>query len=321
VGLGRSAVLTTDVNGRWSRGWLQWPGFTSLVGQMGAWLARGIQSEGVRVAASAAQGRLRIDVDATLGEDVWDTGLDLTARIVGPSGEALEPVVLEARGAGHYQADVQAPRAGAYLVTVVRGDGTVIAATGAESSSGAEVTAEGGNRALLEEIASRSGGKVRADLEHLFEERGSLRHASLPIHRELAWLAIVLVLLTVAVRRLPAPPVGVWFSRIVTWFQRDKGELSAKETTVVVASDALEKIRSRRKEEKQANAPNVPIVPRVEVRETSESEVVGAMEVTENQPEEKVRGEQQAVAKSIGEKESTTGGLDSLVAKKRARKR
>src|SRR5207248_11665823 len=83
IGVGRSAVLTSDVDGRWTRDLLAWPGAPAVMAQTGLWLARGVHDAGVRVMAVPARGKVRVEVDATTSTGRWDTGLDLEARVMG----------------------------------------------------------------------------------------------------------------------------------------------------------------------------------------------------------------------------------------------
>ncbi|MEZ4405274.1 MAG: VWA domain-containing protein [Polyangiales bacterium] len=240
VGAGRAAALTSDLDGRWTRDFLAWPGATSMMGQVGAWLARGVADRGVRVTAAADRGRVRVEVDATTAAGRWDTGLDLEARVLAPDGSTVR-VPLEARGAGRYGADVDAPRSGSWIVTVTSAGQGVVGVTGAEVVASAEVTARTGDAALLAEVSSRTGGRVRTDLRGLYDVPRSPRARSRSMERALLWAALALLLIEVALRRLPAPslaPARAW------WAKRSQRPAPTAESDGT--DDALAAMRAKR---------------------------------------------------------------------------
>jgi uncharacterized membrane protein len=249
AGAGRAAALSTDLNGRWSAGFAAWPGATSLVSQLGLWLARGVQDGGVRVAAVALPGRVRVEVDVTTDEGRWDSAQDLEAQVAGPAGEHWR-VPLEPRGPGRYEAEVAAARGGSYLVAVSAPSRGLLGVTGAEVLPAAELTARGGAAALLAEVALRSGGRVRNSLRGVFREPRRTYRETRPWVAPWLWLGLLSLLGSVASRRVP--PMN--FAR---WRARRGGALTRAAPTPTPTDRALEVLRARREAPAEA-APAAP---------------------------------------------------------------
>jgi len=242
AGVGRSAALQSDLDGRWTREFLRWPGSTALVSQMGLWLARGVRDRGIGVVATATPGRVRVVVDASLETGGYDTGARLEAQIVSPGGTTVR-VPLEARGPGRYEAEAEAGRAGSYLVTVVRPGSGVVGITGAEVSASAERTGRAGNTALLGEIAARSGGEVRRDLRGLFAGARPERVTRVSLVRGLWALALGWLLLGVMLSRLPAPSLA----RLrAAWAARRRTAPGSDAPTAEATDNPLTRLRAHR---------------------------------------------------------------------------
>lgn len=288
IGVGRSAVITSDLDGRWTRALLSWPGTSAMLGQAGIWLARGVHDGGVRAVAVASRGRLRVEVDATTDTGRWDSALDLEARVLTPSGVTVR-VPLEARAPGRYEADLEAPRSGSYLVTVLTPSSGVVGVTGAEVTASSEVTALPGDPARLVELADRTGGRVRTHLRDVFTGPRVERRSSRPITSPLLWAALALLLLEVAARRLPAPDIAA----LRAWWAKRRATRVVADAPAEEPDAALAMLRARREETRRA-----PVV---------KSEPV----VVKSEPVSEVKSEPVSDAKR--------GDLDDLVAKKRAR--
>jgi uncharacterized membrane protein len=304
IGTGRSAALMSDLEGRWTRDFVAWPGASAIIGQMGLWLARGVSDSGVRVMAVAHRGRVHIDVDATTGTGRWDTGLDLEARVVTPAGTTVR-VPLEARAAGRYEAEIEAPRSGSYLVTVLSGGTGVVGVTGAEVIASAEVTAFPGNAALLAEIADRSGGRVRTHLRDVFNARRETRATSRSLVNFFLWTALALLVVEIALRRLPA--VSLAALRALWRKVRERlfasGDANVVTTAPVATEDALEALRARRAERPRAR--EVPVVQ-------------APVEVAETAPEAPAEPAKEPPSTPHAEDKTS---LDALVSRKRSRQK
>lgn len=290
IGVGRSAVITSDLDGRWTRALLAWPGASAMIGQVGAWLARGVRDGGVRAVAVASRGRLRVEVDATTDTGRWDSALDLEARVVTPSG-ATTRVPLEARAPGRYEADLEATRSGSYLVTVVSPSAGVVGVTGAEVTASSEITALPGDPARLAELADRTGGRVRTHLRDVFAGPRPEHRSSRPITAPLLQVALALLLLEVIARRVPAPDVAA----LRAWWAKRRAAHAPVETAPEPPDEALAMLRAKR----AASRPAPPVAPMIA------TPVAPSPPVTTRAEEKKP--------------EAPSSDLDALVAQKRAR--
>lgn len=243
VGVGRAAALQSDLDGRWTADFLRTPASTALVSQLGLWLARGVHDRRTQTTALAMPGRVRVVVDAALETGGYDTGATLEAQVVSPAGTSVR-VPLEARGPGRYEAEVEAPRTGSYLVTVLRPGVGVVGVTGAEVSASAERTGRAANLELLGEIAARSGGTVRHDLRGLFAGPRVVKTARVGWGRALWAVALGWLLLGAAFARLPAPPLARWRARWTAW--RGRTRTNAPEETPAAVETPLVRLRAHR---------------------------------------------------------------------------
>ena len=145
-GLGRTAALTTDVNG-WAGELADWPKLPGLVGTVVRWL----QARPATYAATVErQGtKLRVVVDA-VEDGAYVDGKMLNARVGGVT-ETLEQVA-----PGRYEGYLPATAGGDTLLVV---DGDDIVARESVDVSSAEFETQGGAE-LLTLIAERTGGQV-----------------------------------------------------------------------------------------------------------------------------------------------------------------
>lgn len=214
VGVGRSAVFTSDFKDRWGGAWTRWEGAPRLFGQLARDVARRADDPHVRLEADATGGSLHVRATAVDDDGRSESFRRLRARVGGPDGFSAD-VTLEAVGAGAYAATVPLARPGAYVVTAVdelRGE--PLATTGAALSAGEELRPTGSDRGLLARVAELTGGKVRDTLAGVFRERETRRFA----YRDLdAWLmaaAAVTLLASVGLRRIDLPdPFAAWRAR------------------------------------------------------------------------------------------------------------
>ncbi|MBX3272765.1 MAG: VWA domain-containing protein [Sandaracinaceae bacterium] len=209
-GVGQSAVFTTDAGAAWGRPWLAWPGYAALFGQLGRSLARSPERRDAQIAVTLDGGRGQIRVEAVDELGRVRNYLDLSATIAGPGGRSSE-VALTETASGRYEASFDADAPGPYLVTVrERGEG-LVGSAGVVRARGDELRGDGTDHARLAQIAALSGGRVReGSLARVFAERPPPIHAFTPLWRELVALAMILLLLSVALRRLVLPRRLAW---------------------------------------------------------------------------------------------------------------
>lgn len=205
AGLGRVAVFTSDYGGSWGEAWARWPGAAQLFAQLARSLARNQDDSQVRLELTHRDGQLQISVDALDSTGSLDSFRSLEALVAGPDGE-VQTLALRASGPGRYTAAWPLHRSGATLVSVQDSlSETLLATAGVESSSSDELKPTGTDRIALRGLAEASGGRMRDTLAGIFEDRPRARFAHVDVTGILAACTAVLLLLTVAARRLPAP--------------------------------------------------------------------------------------------------------------------
>jgi len=254
VGLGRAAAFTSDYKNRWGRAWTAYAPAGKLFGQLARDTARREDDPRAKLEADTSDGSLKLRADLLTPDGRADSLRALHAKVVDPTG-AVTDVPLAATGPGRYGADVPLGRKGTYVATLV--DDTkneVMATAGAVLGEGHELTMTGTDRALLERIATMTGGHVRSDLRGVFVERGRRAFVAAPLARVLSLASAVLLVASVAARKLGIPEVvGRALARLRTRRQaraderararaaRDEATTSLAERTFALAKKATRK--------------------------------------------------------------------------------
>ena len=208
AGLGRVAAFTSDAGGRWSRDWLDWPGFGTFWAQLARPIARPPTSPDTELVTLIRDGQLVIRLDAAREEGFLDY-LHVDGTVYTPAGTSIS-VRLRQTAPGRYEASVPASAPGNYVVALSPRRGSRRLAPvigGASQSSSAEFRRFHSNTALLAGIAELTGGRtlslVQPEAAELFDRSGMpASRAALPAWRSLLWMALALFMLDVAARRL-----------------------------------------------------------------------------------------------------------------------
>lgn len=221
AGLGQVAAFTSDADA-WAREWRQTELFDRFWTQAARRMARPPGRRWAQLDADIADGRLRLRLDAAGDDGRPLDSLLVPITVYGPSGHEIETMMTQT-GPGLYEAEVEAREPGSYVVAATPSRGAtaltpVIA--GAVAPRGAESRAARTDHALLRELAERTGGRVLALGEagpgvlsaSVLFDRASIepRIAPRPIWQPLIALAMALLLLDVATRRIAWDR---WFSR------------------------------------------------------------------------------------------------------------
>jgi Mg-chelatase subunit ChlD len=190
VGLGRVAVLNTDLSGRWSREWLRSPGLGEL---WGALLGQLWPTSGpVWLSWEIEEGKLRLVAEVEEGGR-WVNGLSLSGELAG------EPVEFVQVAPGRYEACIPSLAAGAYLLGLSEPTGRFGGTYTLSLPYPEELSAFGADQETLREIARLSGGAIISD-ELLPTTAGAGRF--LPLGRAFLWASAFAFLLDLALRKL-----------------------------------------------------------------------------------------------------------------------
>ncbi|MEO1535864.1 MAG: hypothetical protein AAFS11_09965, partial [Planctomycetota bacterium] len=208
AGLGRVAAFTSDARD-WSRAWIASGSFDSLWSRIAQSIARPAGGSDLELATTITDGQLEARLTAADAEGNPLDALTVRSTIYTPSGEAV-PIVLDQVAPGEYAASIPAPQAGNYIA-VVRPSGSegpmLPALGGTTQTSSLEHRSLQSNLAAVEQIAAAANGSVftvdslvPADLF----DRSSIepRKAESPLRDELLIIALALLLLDVAARRV-----------------------------------------------------------------------------------------------------------------------
>ncbi len=240
-GLGRSIAWTPDLKSAWARDWVRWSGYDAFFVQATKWMARQSDASGFRTDVFVEGGRGKVILEAFDEAGDYRNFLDLRAIVAGPDGSGRE-VTLRQTAAGHYEAEFDALRSGAYFVTVAERRGpaerssagsrskpedaaagtplelTRLATSGAVQSYPAEYRDLEPNPGLLRRLAEIGGGRLFAAVDPAID---AFRRSDRPVYaHEPLWfpliaLAAALLLLEIAVRRFVIPePVLALFRRV-----------------------------------------------------------------------------------------------------------
>ncbi len=208
VGLGRAAAFTSDADGGWSRRWIDWPGYGVFWTQLARTIARPATSPDAELLTMIRDGRLLITLEAARDEGFLDY-LHVDGVVYTPDGESI-PVRLSQTAPGRYETTTPAIVPGNYVVALSPRRGSRRLAPvigGASQSSSTEYRRFRSNTALLARMVEITGGK-QLDLADpqatdLFDRRGMApSRAALPAWQTLLWVALALLLLDVAARRI-----------------------------------------------------------------------------------------------------------------------
>jgi len=204
-GLGRAVAWTSDLRGRWTSEWLDWPGMPRLFSSMVSWTipaASGPLSVHLRAGASSGY--------VTVEEATASASGEMKARVAQPGGSALE-VVLSGTAPGRYEGEFPLVGPGIYLVRVQQTrDGSVVAAAdaGLPVSYAAEFRRVSTDPVRMEQIARAGAGAVLSLTAPTAAFADNLAPVSspIPLERILLALAALLLPIDVALRRLRVSP-------------------------------------------------------------------------------------------------------------------
>jgi uncharacterized membrane protein len=205
-GLGRSLAWTSDMTGRWGRDWIGWTEFPRMAAQMVAWLLPIGDAGRLTLATSHTAGVLTLEASASDTRGAPQSGLRVSARMIGTDGEGAA-IGLREVAPGRYQATIADRPPGAYLLQVVAADASGqavgMATAGAVVPQSAEYAGSTAQPGLLQAIAAATAGRTDPAPGDVFRAGGwNASGAPREIGQLLVWLALALLPLDIAARRL-----------------------------------------------------------------------------------------------------------------------
>ncbi|MCC7192284.1 MAG: VWA domain-containing protein [Phycisphaeraceae bacterium] len=254
VGLGRTAAFTSDATNHWATSWLEWSGYADFWLRTIRMIARPSDSRQFDMISSIRNNTLYLRLDTGSSDEDENEGfggfLNVSGSILLPDG-SVKTVVLNQIGPGIYEASVPAINEGNYIVTLfaqnARGERRAIFG-GASRPGGMELRNFRSNRALLEQVAQITGGRVldpsKPTPGSLFDRTQVEPTRSIrPVWRMLLFWLFIVFLLDVACRRI-AWNFGTIWTIFKRWLGAVAGAGSTRSNEAPGTLDAL-KVRAR----------------------------------------------------------------------------
>ena len=199
---GKSIALTTDLEGRWSRNWIQWNELQNFWGKILDWLRPSeepIPLHEARVSLSASQPVLELFAYEEASADS-----QFRFSVIGKSGRSAG--TLRKLAPGHYQAELPISVPGDYRIELTeerRGRRIPYPPIGytLPYDRESEIARPEFNTNLLIQLAQATSGEINPESPDKFQKQDVTRNYQ-PMRQPLIVLAFVLFLLEIAARKL-----------------------------------------------------------------------------------------------------------------------
>jgi len=206
VGAGKALAWTSDAEGAWTDGFLRWEQAPSFFGGMVSAVLPGAGREGV-LTAEATDDKLRIAYTVGEGAEAADGERELTtvATVLLPDGTE-QSVTLAQVGEGAYEGELAAGQQGAYSLRVAQSDaeGELRSQeSGAVKSYAREYDLRGRSADSLTALTERTGGRMLSSAEAFWDTPVQGARARRSLQRALLIAALLLLLIDIALRKLP----------------------------------------------------------------------------------------------------------------------
>jgi Mg-chelatase subunit ChlD len=210
-GLGRVVAWTSDTRGRWSEAWLDSPEASRVWSQAVRWSMPEPQRPELKVSANVDGPSVTLRAESVRDDGTFADLQDTRATVVTPAGDAVE-ARLPQRAPGIYELRTEAPSPGVYRVLFAQyenGRSVRDEMSGFVVLPSPETRSVGINHPLLDQLAARTGGRTLNDPSEIASLTRSEIDRTEPLWPLLAALALIVLPLDVAIRRLRWP----WFGR------------------------------------------------------------------------------------------------------------
>jgi hypothetical protein len=210
-GLGRVVAWTSDTRGVWSDAWLDSAEAPRVWSQAVRWSMPEPQRPELKVSAAVDGPWVTLRAESVRDDGTFADLQDTRATVVTPAGDAVE-ARLPQRGPGIYELRTEAPGPGVYRVLFAQhenGRSVRDEMSGFVVLPNPETRSVGVNHALLDQLASRTGGQALTEPSEIQSLTRNDINRTEPLWPWLAALALIILPLDVAIRRLRWP----WFGR------------------------------------------------------------------------------------------------------------
>ncbi len=196
-GLGKVAAFTSDAQARWAGRWVAWGDYSVFWANLVRSVMRPSETRNYTLTASIREGKGIAELQAFTPSGEPITSLTPKLRVGLPNGEQRE-IGMQVAGAGRYQAQFPLSGTGLYTLGVQETlpDGTQLqVSTGLAVPYPQEYRFTRPNRALMEQVASITGGRFNPQPAQVYERPPIVQ----PAHRDLWSLAVLVALLLLMV--------------------------------------------------------------------------------------------------------------------------
>ncbi len=200
AGLGRVAVLNTDLRGEGSASWLSWPELARLFGAILDAVEPAVGSQlGLSASIVTRTPTLELLIDARDPDGGFANFLDLEVTLL-PDGETVTAVQ---RAPGLYVASLAAPPPGGYAAQVLDRDRDRRAIVPLTVAYPSEYRGFGPDHAALERIARATGGRVLDAGDALPVDEGAASMERFDLHVPFLLAALGFFLIDLGARKWP----------------------------------------------------------------------------------------------------------------------
>ncbi|MCC6359488.1 MAG: VWA domain-containing protein [Phycisphaerales bacterium] len=203
-GLGTSVAFTSDAKTRWAAEWTQWPGFSKFWAQVVRHAMRKNEAKGLVVNLTRRGSSAVLTADAADETGSYLNQAKVEATVIDPQMRK-STIALDQVAPGRYEARFDTPLQGAYHVELsgmAGGQSAFRQSRGLMVGYPDELRLRPTNRELLESIARVSGGAADAPAASAFAPTDREARRATPLWPYLLAIALVLLILDVALRRV-----------------------------------------------------------------------------------------------------------------------
>ncbi len=205
VGTGSTTAFTSDAKNRWASGWIKQ---SSSFAKFWAQVVRETMNEEEETLYAMTtrldQSRAYVIVDAIDTDDSFINGLDVTASVQPPEGDAFN-LTFEQAAPGYYEASFDVSSYGAYAIRAElkqQNESLGYAQSSLSYPYSPEYAAMAPNTPLMDAMAAATHGYVDVDFAQMSDPGDVKLRSYTPLWANFLWLAFGLIILDVAVRRI-----------------------------------------------------------------------------------------------------------------------
>jgi len=203
TGLGKVVAFMSDSTSKWSKDWVQWPGYAKFWGQAVRWASRSAHNSQITTTSRIEGNNIRLDINAVDASGKPDNSQNFSSSTLTSDPDAPPiPAPIVQIGPGHYSGVIPINRPGGNITTIRDGAGKPVDSIGTVLSYPPEFRDLTPNTGLLKAMADATGGKMLSDLAGVFTNKDDTVRTQWPLWNVLMVIVAVGLLVDIAWRRL-----------------------------------------------------------------------------------------------------------------------